>query len=85
MSLIEVDSFAKGYRVHKKKEGIKGSLSGLIKWEYQYVEAVKNISFRVEEGEILGVVGQNGAGKTTTMKMLYGLLYPDFELHALGA
>lgn len=77
MSIIEVDSLAKGYRVHKKKEGIKGSLSGLIKREFQYVEAVKNISFRVEEGEILGVVGQNGAGKTTTMKMLSGLLYPD--------
>lgn len=77
MSIIEVDSLSKGYRVHRKKTGIKGSLSGFIKREYQYVEAVKNISFRVDEGEILGVVGQNGAGKTTTMKMLAGLLYPD--------
>lgn len=77
MSIVEVDSLFKGYRVHRKKTGIKGSLSGLIKREYQYVEAVKNISFRVDEGEILGVVGQNGAGKTTTMKMLAGLLYPD--------
>lgn len=77
MSIIEVDSLTKGYRVHKKKAGIKGSLSGLIKREYQYVEAVKNVSFQVEEGEILGIVGQNGAGKTTTMKMLSGLLYPD--------
>ncbi len=77
MSIIEVDSLTKGYRVHKKKEGMKGSLLGLVKREYEYVEAVKEISFKVEEGELLGVVGQNGAGKTTTMKMLSGLLYPS--------
>src|SRR6266705_852558 len=38
--------------------------------------AVKDVSFAVEEGELVGFLGPNGAGKTTTLKMLAGLLYP---------
>ena len=39
-------------------------------------EAVKNISFEVEEGKIFAFLGPNGAGKTTTIKMLTTLLHP---------
>jgi len=39
--------------------------------------AVKDISFTVSPGEVLGIVGPNGAGKTTTLKMILGLLIPD--------
>lgn len=77
MSIIEVESLSKNYKVHSKKEGLKGALQGLIKRDYHYVEAVRQISFKVEEGEVIGLIGQNGAGKTTTMKMLSGLLYPS--------
>ncbi len=41
------------------------------------VEAVRDVSFEVERGEILGLLGPNGAGKTTTIKMLMGLIYPS--------
>jgi ABC-2 type transport system ATP-binding protein len=41
------------------------------------VQAVKDVSFHVEKGEIFGFLGPNGAGKTTTMKMLTGLVFPD--------
>lgn len=42
------------------------------------VQAVDNISFNVSQGELMGLLGSNGAGKTTTIKMLCGLIKPDF-------
>ena len=40
------------------------------------IEAVKGISFHVEQGEVYGLLGPNGAGKTTTLRMILGLLQP---------
>lgn len=53
-----------------------GSITSLWNREYEEVKAVDDISFDIEQGEIVGFIGQNGAGKTTTLKMLAGLLYP---------
>lgn len=50
-------------------------VSGLTK-TYGTFTAVKNISFQVQEGEILGLLGPNGAGKTTTIQMILGLIIP---------
>src|SRR5947208_11266955 len=43
---------------------------------YGQIEAVKGISFRVEEGQIVALIGANGAGKTTTLNALSGLHRP---------
>src|SRR6476646_8750972 len=73
---IEVQGLTKTYRTYKKAPGFKGAVRGLWKRDYETTHAAKDISFQVEEGELVGFLGPNGAGKTTTLKMLAGLLYP---------
>lgn len=53
-----------------------GSIRSLFARKYKNVEAVKDVSFEIEQGELVGFIGPNGAGKTTTLKCLSGLLYP---------
>ena len=55
---------------------MKNSFHDLFFRETLYKEAVKGISFAIDEGEMVGFIGPNGAGKTTTLKMLSGILYP---------
>jgi len=76
MAVIEVKSLKKHYKVYQKEPGFIGSLKSLVSRKYFDVEAVNNISFEIEEGELVGFIGPNGAGKTTTLKCLSGLLYP---------
>lgn len=76
MALIEVENLTKSYKTFKRKEGVKGAFINLFKREYEFVQAVNDISFHVEPGEILGYIGPNGAGKSTTIKILTGILTP---------
>jgi ABC-2 type transport system ATP-binding protein len=76
MSAIEVSRLTKHFRTYKKKPGFKGALRGLFRRAYEQTVAVKEVSFQIEPGELVGFLGPNGAGKTTTLKMLSGLLYP---------
>ncbi|HUW21384.1 MAG TPA: ABC transporter ATP-binding protein [Candidatus Bathyarchaeia archaeon] len=77
MSIIQVKNLRKYYKVHQKEPGLLGSLKSLFKRKYKTVKAVDNVSFSIDEGELVGFIGPNGAGKTTTLKCLSGLLYPD--------
>ncbi len=77
MSVIEVKNLCKTFKVKKKEKGLKGSLKSLWKPKYKKIEAVQDISFSVEKGEMIAFIGPNGAGKSTTIKMLTGILYPD--------
>ncbi|HUS52038.1 MAG TPA: ATP-binding cassette domain-containing protein [Candidatus Bathyarchaeia archaeon] len=76
MSLIKVKNLKKHYQVHEKEPGFLGSLKSLVSRKYKTVKAVDDISFTIDEGELVGFIGPNGAGKTTTLKCLSGLLYP---------
>lgn len=75
--IISVSNLSKIYKVHKKEPGFTGSLKSLFSRKYETVEAVKDISFDINPGELVGFIGPNGAGKTTTLKCLSGLLYPS--------
>jgi len=76
MSIIEVDHLSKIYRTQKRLPGLGGAVQGLFNREYTEVRAVDDVSFTIEEGELVGFLGPNGAGKTTTLKMLSGILFP---------
>lgn len=76
MSIIEVKDLVKTYKIIEKEDGIKGYFKNLIKPKYNEFIAVKGINFNIEEGELVGYIGENGAGKSTTIKMLTGLLTP---------
>lgn len=76
MPVIEVNNLKKYYQVHQKEPGLLGSLKSLVKRKYYDVKAVDDVSFKINEGELVGFIGPNGAGKTTALKVLSGLLYP---------
>lgn len=85
MSIIKVKNLTKKYEYYKKAPGLGASIRSLFHREKLFTEAVKRISFNVEEGELVGFLGPNGAGKTTTLKMLSGILYPTSgEARVLG-
>lgn len=74
---IKVERLTKNFRVSNRTEGLKAALRGMVRREHRVVEAVTDVTFSVEPGEIVGFLGSNGAGKTTTLKMLCGLLHPS--------
>jgi ABC-2 type transport system ATP-binding protein len=75
--LIQVDSLSKSFDYYRKELGVRNSLKNLFHREKLTKEAVREISFAIEPGEMVGFLGPNGAGKTTTLKMLSGILHPS--------
>lgn len=74
---IEVDNVSKMFKVSKRSAGIPGMIANLFAPKYEKKEAVKEVSFQIGQGEMLGFIGPNGAGKSTMIKMLSGILCPD--------
>ena len=74
--LIQVQNLTKTYRVPVRPEGLTASFKSLLRPQYSEVTAVRDVSFEIEAGAMVGLIGPNGAGKTTTLKMLSGLLHP---------
>lgn len=75
-NMIEVHNLTKTFTAYKKGKGLAGTLKSLFKREAIHIEAVKDISFDIKPGEIIGYIGANGAGKSTTIKMMTGILNP---------
>lgn len=75
-NIITVEHLNKKYTTYKRGSGFKESIKSFFHRETVFVDAVKDVSLTVEEGDIIGILGPNGAGKSTTIKMLTGTLHP---------
>jgi ABC-2 type transport system ATP-binding protein len=85
LKVIHTRSLSRSFSLRVKPEGFAANLKALLRPEYRSVEAVRDISFAVEEGESVAFLGPNGAGKSTTIKMLCGILRRSGgELNVLG-
>src|SRR5437879_12868626 len=73
---ITAEQLSKTFRGKVRDPGLRGALEALLRPRYRDVHAVREVTFRIDPGEIVAFLGPNGAGKTTTLKMLAGLLYP---------
>ena len=80
---IEVENLSIHYKT-VQKYSIKQSLLKGKKKKADEFEAVKNISFKLEKGEILGLIGKNGSGKSTLLRAIAGIFSPNrgtIDLH----
>src|SRR6267143_899426 len=75
-SIVAAEQLSKTFQVKVRDPGLRGALRALFRPRYRDVHAVRDVTFRIDQGEIVAFLGPNGAGKTTTLKMLAGLLYP---------
>jgi ABC-2 type transport system ATP-binding protein len=73
---IQVDNLSKTYQVPEREGGFSAAARSFFKRRYRDVQAVQQVNFNIQPGEVVGFLGPNGAGKTTTLKMLSGLLHP---------
>lgn len=75
---IEVNGLCKNYKVYDSKSNrIKTIINPFGKKEAKEFRALTDVSFYVNRGEILGIIGNNGAGKSTLLKILTGVSYPS--------
>ncbi|MCX7796670.1 MAG: ABC transporter ATP-binding protein [bacterium] len=77
MAQILVEDITKTFKVSKRKEGLLNAFLSVFRREYTTIKALDSISFKIDEGELVGYIGPNGAGKSTTIKILSGILVPD--------
>lgn len=77
MPIVNVSGLSRSFQVAKKQPGLAGTLRHFVRRQVRTVEAVRDLHFSIEAGEMVGFLGPNGAGKTTTLKMLSGLMHPS--------
>lgn len=75
--MIAMEHVCKSYRIAKRNAGFHEACKALFHREYEVIHALKDVSFTIQDGEMVGYIGPNGAGKSSTIKILSGILTPD--------
>jgi ABC-type uncharacterized transport system ATPase subunit len=75
VAAVLVEDLCMTYRAPIRESGWKATLGSVFHRRFRDVSAVRDVSFALRPGEVVGFIGPNGAGKTTTMKILSGLLH----------
>lgn len=75
--MIELSHVYKTFRVARRSAGFGEAVKGLFHKEYTNIHALQDVSFRIQDGEMVGYIGPNGAGKSSTIKVMSGILTPD--------
>ena len=75
--MIKVEHISKTFKVSRRNAGFSEAFKALFHKQYECIKALDDISFQIEEGEMVGYIGPNGAGKSSTIKVLSGILTPD--------
>ena len=78
--MIQVEHLTKTYKVAKRNGGLLEAVKALGHHAYTIVRALEDISFTISDGEMVGYIGPNGAGKSSTIKILSGILTPDYGI-----
>ena len=75
--MIMMEQVCKSYRIARRNAGFKEACKSLFHREYEVIAALNDVSFTINDKEMVGYIGPNGAGKSSTIKILSGILTPD--------
>ena len=75
--MITMEHVCKSYKIAKRNAGFKEACKALFRRETEEIQALSDVSFQIDDGEMVGYIGPNGAGKSSTIKILSGILVPD--------
>ena len=75
--MIELRNINKTFKVSRRNAGFKEAVKSLARREHTLIHALRDVSFSVADGEIMGYIGPNGSGKSSTIKIMSGILTPD--------